>query len=227
MDVSDPTPLPASAVLAWWGTAWLSGHVSADEVLATVPGVGVLDLLAEARLAGARGIGLALPVEGDPVGLGGPGDFNRAALEQGEAAVSDAGPAWVPVGQGWERWTAARRPLVDVGEADRALRRELLAAAEELAALDVARWRPEAADALMNLRHTTDLSAPPGVPARCVDLAARAFQAEGIVELALVDEGGAVSASEIGLRTDALRGLDRAARRALVAAFSPEVWPPV
>lgn len=123
MDVSNPTPLPASAVLAWWGTAWLTGHVSADEVLATVPGVGVLDLLAEARLAGATGIGLALPVEGDPVGLGGPAEFNHAALEHGQAAVSDAGPAWVPVGQGWERWSVRRRQVPDVGEADRALRR--------------------------------------------------------------------------------------------------------
>lgn len=218
--------MPASSVLAWWGTAWLRGLVGADDVLAAVPGVGVLDLLAEARLCGATSIGLALPVEGDPVGLGGPTDFNAAALTHGQAAVSDTGRGWVPVGQGWERWTTQRRPLTDLGEADRSLRAALLSTANALAALDVARWRPEAADALMNLRHTTPLPFPTGVPARCVDLAQRALQAEGIVELALADDGAAVSASQMMLRQDALAGLDRAARRALVAACSPEVWPP-
>lgn len=218
--------MPACGVLAWWGTAWLTGAVGVDEVLEAVPGVGVLDLLAEARLAGATGIGLALPIEGDPVGLGGPPDFNTAALTQGQAAISDAGPGWIPVGQGWERWATQRRQVPDVGEADRALRHALLRAADELAKLDVARWRPEAADALMNLRHTPDLPFPPGVPPRCVDLAGRGLQAEGIVELARADEGAALSASAMALRTDALRALDRAARRAVVAAFSPEVWPP-
>ena len=48
-----------------------------------------------------------------------------------------------------------------------------------------------------------------------------------IVALALEDEGGAVSAYEITRRRDALVPLDRAGRRALVAAGSPEVWPPV
>ena len=47
-----------------------------------------------------------------------------------------------------------------------------------------------------------------------------------IVDLALEDDGGAISAHEIELRREALRPLDRAGRRALVAACSPEVWPP-
>lgn len=218
--------MPASAVLSWWGTAWLRGAVSADEVLAAVPGVGVLDVLAEARLSGASGIGLALPTEGDPVGLGGPTDFNTAALTHGEAAVADCGIGWIPVGQGWERWQAARRQVPDVGEADRALRSTLISTADSLARLDVARWRPEVADALLNLQHRVALPAPSSVPPRCVDLAQRGFQAEGIVELAVMDDGASVSASEMMLRSDALLALERAARRAIVAAFSPEVWPP-
>jgi len=64
------------------------------------------------------------------------------------------------------------------------------------------------------------------VPPRCVDLAARGLQAAEIVELALEDDGGAVTAYEIETRRAALRPLERAARRALVAACSPEVWPP-
>jgi len=63
------------------------------------------------------------------------------------------------------------------------------------------------------------------VPARCVALAARALQARRIVALALQDDGGAVTAAEAGARRAAIVPLDRAGRRALTAACSPEVWP--
>ena len=56
--------------------------------------------------------------------------------------------------------------------------------------------------------------------------AARGLQAIAIVDLALEDDGGAVSAAEATAREAALRPLARAGRRALVAACSPEVWPP-
>ncbi len=191
--------------------------------------------LGRLRSAGADALGAALPAEGDPVGLGGPGAFNAAALEAGEAvvAVDAAGFAvlgLVPVRVGaavtWTSMPAERRQLPDVGEADRALRASLPEAADTLARLEVARWRPEVADQLMNLRRRLGLVAPPGVPPRCVELAARGLQAREIVDLALEDDGGALSALEIQARRDALVPLGRAARRALVAAASPEVWPP-
>jgi hypothetical protein len=59
-----------------------------------------------------------------------------------------------------------------------------------------------------------------------VELAARGLQAAGIVDLALEDDGGAVTAHEMESRRAALVPLGRAGRRALVAACSPEVWPP-
>ncbi|MBS41922.1 MAG: hypothetical protein CMH83_01850 [Nocardioides sp.] len=243
-------PLPVSARLAWWGTAWLRGTVGPDDAVHAVlgddvahvlgPGLpepvgsGVLGALLGLRSAGAdaaSGLGLALPVEGDLLGLGGPRELNRAALDAGEAVVAvGAGLALVPSYVGptveWAVLPAARRQLPDVGEADRALRGGLLEAAEGLAALDVAKWRPEVADRLMDLRHRATPYAPPGVPARCVDLAARAVQALEVVDLALEDDGAAVSASEARARRDALVPLERAGRRALVAACSPEVWPP-
>jgi hypothetical protein len=243
-----PTPdalaLPLSGRLAWWGTAWLRGHVVADlvvdavlagdatHVVAGLPGVdGPVPLaraLGELRVAGAGAVGLALPVAGDPVGLGGPPAFNAAALAAGEAAVAGRS-GLVPVRVGaaveWTAYDAAPRPLDDVGEADRGLRRALTDAATVLADLDVARWRPEAADALMDLHRPPRLRPAPGTPPRCVDLAARALQAGAIVDLALADDGGAVSASEADLRRGALTPLATAARRALVAACSPEVWP--
>jgi hypothetical protein len=235
--------LPRSALLAWWLTAWLRGHVVTDHALEAVSdddglhlvtapdGEGrLLDLLVRARRDGATYAGLALPVEGDPLGLGGPRDLNDAAQDEGEAVVlPEAGWGAVPEEQGevvrWRVLEAHRRQVPDVGEADRGLRRALLSTADALAELDVARWRPEAADLLMDLHHPAHLYAPPGTPSRCVELAGRALRAADVVAVALLDEGGAVSASEVRRRREALRPLERAGRQALVAACSPEGWP--
>jgi len=248
--VSDrPSPLPAAVRLAWWGTAWLRGHVVADHLMDAVvdqdathvltfdgsAAEPLLTGLGRLRSAGADALGAAVPAEGDPVGLGGPAAFNAAALEAGEAVVAlDAAsfavaglvPNRVGAAVTWSVMDAERRQLPDVGEADRALRSALMEAADALAGLDVARWRPEVADRLMNLRHRPRLAAPPGVPPRCVELAARGLQALEIVELAREDDGGALTALEAAARRDALLPLGRAGRRALVAAASPEVWPP-
>ena len=236
--------LPLSARLAWWGTAWLRGHVVTDLVLdavladdATHVVAGLPDLdgpvplaraLAQLRAAGAPSCGLALPTPGDPVGIGGPRELSAAALEAGEAVVAGSiglVPHRVGAAVEWTAYAAAPRQLTDVGEADRGLRRALQEAATALADLDVARWRPEAADALMNLHRPPRLDPPPGTPTRCADLAARALQAGAIVDLALEDEGGAVSLGEAALRRASLQPLAGAARRALAAACSPEVWP--
>src|SRR5262249_57090936 len=87
--------------LAWWGTAWLRGHVVADHLIDAVLDQDAAHLVAfpegdpeqlvtglgRLRSAGADALGAALPAEGDPVGLGGPGAFNTAALEAGQAVV--------------------------------------------------------------------------------------------------------------------------------------------
>lgn len=227
--------LPHSAVMAWWLTAWLRGHEQIDTVLdvlgdgAHLTATGSLvDLLGDLRRSEASYAGLALPVEGDPLGLGGPIAFNSAALDAGQAVV--VGPiGLVPEEVGetvqWHAHVAARRQLPDVGEADRGLRAALMATANDLADLEVARWRPEAADALMNLHHRPDLDAPLGTPAPCVELAARGMQAWSIVDLALEDDGGALTSYDVERRRGLLQPLERAARRAVVAACSPEVWP--
>ena len=240
------TSLPDAARLAWWGTAWLRGHVVTDlfldavtgadavhevrEVAVDGPSMTLLDALLDVRNAGGDSLGLALPIDGDLLGLGGPAPLNADALEVGEAAVSGtAGIALVPhrVGRAvqWRLHRASRRQLPDVGEADRGLRAALLESANALAALDVARWRPEVADELMDLRRYTNLDAPDGTPPRCVELAGRGLRCEGIAELALADDGGAVTTTEMTARRNALRPLEYAARRAVVAACSPEVWP--
>jgi hypothetical protein len=241
------TLLSPAARFAWWGTAWLRGHAVTDHLIdaviaddathavAGLPGADGTETLVAAlgrlRAMGAAGFGAAFPAEGDPVGLGGPPAFNADALEAGEAVVVlGARVGLVPRRTGaavvWTAHPAEPRQLPDVGEADRQLRVALLDSANALARLDVAHWRPEVADRLLDLRHREVVTAPDGVPARCVDLAARGLQATGIVELALEDDGGAITAYEIERRRAALVPLDRAGRRALVAACSPEAWPP-
>jgi hypothetical protein len=247
--VDVPSRLPASVRLAWWATAWLRGHVVADQLIDAVVGDDATHLLGgpetspEAlvtglgalRARGADAVGAALPTEGDLVGLGGPAAFNTAALEAGEAVlVLDAAsfvlsglvPARVGAAVTWRPAPAERRQVPDLGEADRALRSSLLESAEALARLEVARWRPEVADRLMNLRHRPPVVSPPGVPDRCADLAARGMQALEITDLALEDDGGALTAQDAEARRAAIAPLGRAGRRALVAAASPEVWPP-
>ena len=241
MSPSSPDPLPLSGLVAWWTTAWLRGLAVTDLVLDAwardgrlhqgADGERLPGLLGRLRSAGATGCGLALPREGDPIGLGGPRELNDLALVQGEAVVAaDGGLSLVPeAGEEvviWHVLPAAPRQLPDVGEADRTLRATLREAADALAALDVARWRPEAADLLQPSARQRRLAAPDGTPPRCVELAGRALSAAAVVEVALLDDGGAVSAAEVDLRRRALDPLERAARRALVAACSPEAWPP-
>ncbi|MGA8845243.1 MAG: hypothetical protein WB471_01345, partial [Nocardioides sp.] len=214
--------LPVSGRLAWWGTSWLRGQVGPDDLLDAVLADDVthvvissegsrslLSELARLRQVGATGFGAAFPAEGDLVGLGGPVAFNDAALEVGEAVLvlgTESGlvPSRVGPTVEWTPIAARRRQLPDVGEADRELRAVLLESADRLAALDVARWRPEIADRLMNLRHRPPLAAAPGVPSRCVDLAERGLQALEIADLALQDDGAALSVHEINQRRGSL-----------------------
>lgn len=235
-----------AARMAWWLSAWLRGDVSPDDVHDGVVGddaahdvlgldgpesVPLLLALGRLRACGATSAGLALPAPGLLVGLGGPSGFNTAALEEGEAVVLENGglglvPHRAGAGVVWQVLPASRRQLVDLGEADRALRTALGETSSDLAALDVARWNPDVADELMNLRHAPAFTAPRGTPPRAVELAGRAVQALRIVELALVDDGAAMSSYEISARSGALRSLDAASRQGLVAACSPEAWPP-
>ncbi|HEX6149712.1 hypothetical protein [Nocardioides sp.] len=218
--------LPVSACVAWHATSWLRGHEPADEL--TSFGLD-LDQLAGLRRSGADGVGIALPRAGDLLGLGGPRELNAAALSVGEAVVG-RGIALVPRRQGsalwWEQYDAAPRQVPDLGEADRALRSETLSAAETLARLDVARWQPVLADEFLDLARPDELTGPAGIPAAAVALAGRAGRVLRIAGLGLADDGGAIGSAEMSARREALASLERAARRALVAACSADVWPP-
>jgi hypothetical protein len=240
--VRTTTALPRSADLATWFAAWVTGRVSLDDARDAVVGedtahdvaglsgesdpVPLILALGRLRAAGATGAGLALPVPGDPLGLAGPAGFNADALEQEEAVVLeglDLGlvPHAAGAGVVWQVHAAvSRRQVPDLAEADTTLRQVLLTTAEELAALDVARWRPEVADELISLRRVDDAALPPCWEARAVRVASLSLRCRAIVDLALDDDGAAVSATEAEARRRALLPLDHAARRGLVAACS-------
>jgi hypothetical protein len=240
--VRTTTALPRSADLAVWFTAWATGEASLDDTRDAVVGddaahdvvglpgepgtVPLILALGRLRAMGASAAGLALPVPGDPLGLAGPPVFNADALETEEAVVlggADGGlvPRVVGAGVTWSFHPAvSRRQVPDLPEADSLLRRALVEAANTLAGLDVARWRPELADELVTLRGTAEVRFPPRWDPRAVRVAALAARCRAIVELSLTDDGGALSASEADARRAAITPLDHAARRALVAACS-------
>jgi hypothetical protein len=253
--------VPRSARLVAWGNAWLRGSTSLDEAAARVCGSdephrvhglpGQLDPLAmTVALGRLRGWGvesfrLALPVAGDPLGLCGPAEFTRRAVDVGEAvlAVGDNeaiglvpdiavhGPNGDTIAT--VRWDAepvhcpAGIPLPTVAEADRELSETLRDATARLAALDVARWRPDLAEALVAVRRLgADGDAlAPGYPPRAVQLLASARRLAAVAALAQVDDGASVSAGEMAARRDALRPLERATRRAQVAAYNAVLEP--
>ncbi|MPZ96627.1 MAG: hypothetical protein GEU96_17375 [Propionibacteriales bacterium] len=232
--------LPRSGRLACWLQALVEARVSLDDALAAITAGDaahhVAGLTADADLeplalalgrlrATTRWTHAVIPVAGDPAGLAGPAAFNTEAIEVGEGVVlGGTGRGVVPHAAGagvvWQVYEAAEPPPHDVAESHRCLRRALVETADALAALDVARWSPDAADALLNLRRTLDLDLPPGWPAETATLAVLAVRCRAIVAAALADDGAAVSASEAELRAAALQPLARASRAAIGAACS-------
>jgi hypothetical protein len=109
-----------------------------------------------------------------------------------------------------------------IEQADRALARALYAATHELAALDLAHWRPEVAagrkEAEAALR-AAGQRLPPGWPPAARALAERALMLWRIVRVARAD-AGAASASGSQVRGEVLRGLSHAVREAAMVAYN-------
>ncbi|MFF0626266.1 hypothetical protein [Streptomyces sp. NPDC004296] len=214
--------------------------------------VGLTLALGRLRTLGATGLRVALPVPGHPLGLSGPPEFNARALEAGEAVLAqgaglglvpevfEAGPEGaagpdVHVEVVWHCLPAREAPPADVpslGEAERELAEALRDATEVLSRLDVAGSGPVADAALAAYRARAEAGRQvlaPGYPPRAVrvlELAQRVGALVGIARGAGGDgreHGAAVSSSEIAARTEALRPVERTARRAQVAAYNSAV----
>ena len=232
------TSLPRSARWATWFNAWLDGYVPVDDAVAAVrdddAAHDVTGLTPEPlslqqawivlRDAGAHHAAVALPVPGDPAGLAGPPQFNEDAIDAGEAVIVDgSGFGLIPsaVGRG-VFWAASLAtpppPSSPVSEAERALREQLIDAARDLTDLDVARWKPEVADALADLRAAREPVLPPGYGERAERVAALATRCLQIGELALTDDGSAITMQQSEARRRITVDLQRAARHAVVVA---------
>lgn len=221
-------------------------EASAAEILgaglngADLVGAGLDGLLQALRGWSTGGLRLVQPVPGDVLGLPGPAEVNQAALEAGECVLTrPPGPALALVPEvtafgsvyepgAWVTWrvhAVADRPIGDPGdlaEAELLLREALRKATDELDTLDVARWRPDAAGRISQVRAggIPGGVVPPGAPPRALRVLELAARVQAIVALATQDDGAAVTGWETQQRTQALRGLDHVSRRAVVAAVN-------
>ncbi|MDT0321528.1 hypothetical protein [Streptomyces millisiae] len=220
--------------------------VGADSVhrVVDLPGesgpVGLTLAFGRLRALGAVGLRIALPRPGHPLGLCGPPEFNAAALDAEEAVlasgagvglvpeVREAGPAGDVLTEVVWRCLAVRQaPPADVptlGEAERELAEVLRDATEELTRLDVAGAGPMALARLEAYRARMERGRQvlaPGYPPRAVRVLELAQRVGALVEIAAETEpGAAVSAGQMVLREGVLRPVERAARRARVAAYN-------
>ncbi|MFD7263324.1 hypothetical protein [Streptomyces sp. NPDC059874] len=210
--------------------------------------VGLTLALGRMRALGVSGLRVALPAPGHPLGLSGPPEFNARALEAEEAVVcvgaalglvpevTEVGPAGdVHVSVVWHCLPVREAPPADVpslGEAERELAEALREATVVLTRLDVAGSGPVAEAALSAYRARAEAGSSgdalaPGYPARAVRVLSLAQRVDLMVSLAYEHgHGGAVSSSEMAARADALRPVERVARRALVAAYNSAVEEP-
>lgn len=208
--------------------------------------VGLTMALGRLRALGVTGLRLALPAPGDPLGLPGPPAFNDAAIDAGEAAVTvgltghqlglvPEGLVYGPEGDQavrvvWRVYEAADRPPSGpfLAEADRDLAAALKEATAELMRLDVAGTGARAgavAAALRDRGSEAESPLAPGSPPRAVRVLEQARRVATILDIASRDHGTAVNAYEMSARADTLTPLERACRRALVAAFGAALEP--
>ncbi len=216
----------------------VAGLPGQDEPVSIAVALGLL------RGRGAGRLLLALPRPGDPLGLPGPPEFNMEAMAAGEAVLTEGdagvdGPlglvpeltAYGPAGDTGVRVCWRARPVnstallatPSLAEAERELAEALRTAVDELTRLDVARWRPEAAEALRAIRERgrdADDVLAPGYPPRAFRVLALAQRLAAIVTLAGEGESAAVSAGEMAARDASLRPLERSIARAQLAAYN-------
>lgn len=213
--------------------------VSADQAAAELTGLptaaerpaSLAELLSVLRRLEPQSPALVLPAPGDVRGLDAGGPFTAAALRAGEAVLLPSRQiGFAPSRQdnGVLRWTAYRlaaAPVVEqigLNDAEQALTDAVRDSAGALAALQVARDRPDAHDALRaRLRERPPVNWPAGTPGRSLRVLQRADEVAAILALAADDDpGGALSASAAAQRAEALRpplAAVRDARRAAVA----------
>jgi hypothetical protein len=238
-----------SGPLAAWTSAWLAGRVASDEVLRASAGqdaphqvIGLTDepdavplseVLIRWRRAGEP-VRLVLPVAGDVRGVPAPAAFRAAALDAGEAVygggiglvpeVTDHSPSSAPDSVEWQAYEVDAPPpdFQSVADAQHELTVAIRESASAMAAADVAGWSSDIAAAVGDARRAGErVNVPPGFPPRAVALVAQAERLQAVLDLAAADPiGGAIDRMGIAARTEALRPLFVAVRRARLAGYN-------
>lgn len=232
------------------GLPELTARVTAYDESHSVAGLWVDDLdleqaVGRLRAEGVQRVRLVLPAPGDPLGLPGPGPFTQAALTAGEGVVAlradGRGYGLVPAlhnhgsaldgtvttvtWQAYDVTDSGVDPGPFLHEAEHDLRVGVMEAAKALTDLDVARWDPDVAEALDDLRQAqrrgiNDDELPGSWPTRARDVLVRTRALATLVQLADESSGGAVDTREAEARAAVLRELARVVRRARVAAYN-------
>jgi hypothetical protein len=206
--------------------------------------VGLTLALGRLRTLGVAGYRVAMPAPGHPLGLSGPPEFNARALDAEEAVVASGAPYGLvpevyeagPTGDlhvevVWHCLPVREAPPADVpslAEAERELAEALRDATTALTRLDVAASGPVAEAAIDAYRARAGRgpgeSLAPGYPPRAIRVLELAQRIRLLISAAYANgHGGAVSASEMAARGEALRPVERVARRAQVAAYNAYV----
>ena len=242
-----PSTRLRSGALVAWTSAWLAGDAASDDVLRATVGddarhqvAGLSDGLAplsEALITWRRrggSVRLVLPVAGDVRGLPGPAQFRSCALDAGEVVIggglglvpdiAERHPSSAPPTVTWHAHAIDEPPPdpLAVAEAQRELTEAVRDAASALAAADVASWVDDVSDALADARRAGErLNLPPRFPAPAVRLVAQAERLQAVLDIAALDPtGGAIDRTGIAARSDALRSLATAVRRARMAGYN-------
>ncbi|WP_375498718.1 hypothetical protein [uncultured Jatrophihabitans sp.] len=240
-----------SGVLTAWAGAWLAGRISLDQVVDATTGddaphvvtglpgfeevVALRDVLVAWRRRGVPPR-LVLPVPGDVRGLPGPAALRAAALEAGEAVVADGlavvptvthhAPSSAPPSVEWTAFVADPVPAdqIDIRQAQYDLTTAIRASATALLSAGVSGSNADVPALLSGARRAGEfVNLPPDHPAAAVALLSQAERLQAVLDLATGDPlGGAVDQYGMAARTEALRPLATAVRRARLAACNAD-----
>lgn len=170
-----------------------------------------------------------LPVApGDAAGLPGPSTFSTEALDLGVGLLSTGGCSLGLVtgrhddGLVWRehevRSHTPQPPVLLPSEAERELLLSLNDSVDLLDRLDLGSWEAGAGEVRDDWSDPTPM--PPGTGPRAERLALRSRRVLQVVEVAVTDDGGSRTSSEMSLRRTSLNALAMAARHAHAAAWN-------
>lgn len=249
-------PIPRAAVLTAWWNAWSARACSADELIdaMTLFGPQVVidhDLNVSPLLVGlaklqpmARGANsspdrlrptsmqVVLPAPGDALGLPGPPELNKLAIQAGQAIVAPWAPfALIPSISGdVTTWTAKAAnadrviaPAVRPEEADSAVRAALYEATTALSAFDLGENRSAIGASLNDLdQQLREFRLPRSLPPTQTRTAHTAARLLGVIRIVANRTRSPSTVSDHEDQARILDNLARTARHALAAACSAE-----